>query len=199
MSDSVFPIKKPDPIYVVDIDIEFAIGYIANLNESDSLNQSDEIDHSIWIDLNDHVNYKKYLKNLKINHRNIFFQVKLNHNTVFNINLETAPESQQLNYKFKFLKDSAVNLLEFDISGFDNEQHMLLLPNALGARPAIKIQKINFDHVDAMQIFSEFSEFKFDNNKTVGNYIFTCNGVSTFEFETPIYRWLLAHRQLLNK
>lgn len=190
MSSFQMPIKKPDPIYFFDVDIEFSLGFVANLDETG------ETDNSVWIGLIDQENYKKYIGKLALTHKNINVEILVNQESIFNKELTGALPLQQVNYKFKFFKETVSNLLNFKITGF-LPAHMLLLPNGLGARPAIKIEKINFEEVNVITVFTEFSTFT-SNNKTIGDYIFTCNGVSSFEFNTPIYKWLIDHREIIS-
>jgi len=188
MFDFLMP-EKDETVYFFDISITFNLGFVANLDETGATNDS------IWIPLGDEEMYKKYIGKLLLNHKNITIKTLINNIEIFNNDLTAMGMSYQLTHKFKFLKDTVTNLLEFKISGFD-QQHMLLLPTGLGARPAIKIQKINFEDVNILTVFTEQSKFHFNDLGTTGDFTFSCNGTSKFEFETPIYSWLVKNRHL---
>jgi hypothetical protein len=183
--------EKPELVYFFNIDIMFALGFIANLDETGAT------DEAIWIPLGDHINYERYIGKVPLSHKNLSFKISVNNIEISNNDLDNAEMHVQSHHKFEFSKESNTNQIEFKILGFD-QSHMLLLPNGLGARPAIKIEKINFEDVNVLTIFTEQSKFKFNDQETVGDFMFSCNGISTFDFDTPIYRWLLQNRQLIN-
>jgi len=184
-------LKKPKTDYFFNIDIDFELGFVVNLDETGTT------DDSIWIDFNDHTNYKKYVSSLPLNHKNISIKILINDTEILNNRLDAAEALNKLNFKFKFSEITVTNLLEFKISGFE-QQHMLLLSSGLGARPAIRIKKINFEDVNILTVFTEHSKFRFNEIETIGDITFTCNGTSKFEFETPIYCWLLKNKQLID-
>jgi hypothetical protein len=186
-----FPIVKPEPKYSFNLSGKVVLGFVANLDESGNINDE------IWIDFDDQTLYKQYFDDLDINHKNIVFECLINNRSVLHINLTDCLSGDfYLNHNFTFSKKAVSNILEFKISGFSNE-HMLLLKNQMGARPAIKIDVIDIENVDILPVFAELSKFYFDSSVSIGDKVFICNGSSRLVFETPIYKWLLKHKNLL--
>jgi len=185
------PIIKEPEIFNFELMINFSKGFVANLDETGNS------DNAIWIPFNNADTYKKLIGDTELNHNGLFLNVSVGAAHQIKINLTDVPELFQINTKINFLKNISQKTLDINILGF-NESHMRLLSNNLGCRPAIKIENINFEQIDITPIFTRNSEFNFDTGKTIGDFIFTCNGLSKFEFETPIYKWLVKNKELIS-
>jgi len=186
----VMPIKKPDPVFTFNIDIDFSLGYIANLDESTSDNND-----AVWIDIDDQNKYNTYLKGVDLNHNGIFITIALDDSIIHQSTAEKTA-SKLVHGTAQLNQSQQTKKMILEISGYA-DRHMPIVNGSISARCAIKINSIKFEDIDIMRIFEKDSVFYYDQQSSIGDTIFSCNGQSVFAFETPIYKWLLNNSSLI--
>jgi len=184
------PPNKPLNQQHWNLKISICTGFLVNIDETGASDQS------LWINCNDDVQYTNHLNNTKLAHDGIEVQITLNDNILDQLDLTNILEKT-----FVHDIDTDSNRidcnLKLTVSGFE-DRHMLLLANDMGARPAIKITNIKFEDVDITKIFNDRSIFIFNQTQSIGDTLLSCNGISSFDFYTPIYSWLLKNKNLIS-
>jgi hypothetical protein len=168
------------------LDLNFKLGFVANLDETG------QVDNSVWIDLDNQTDYLKYIGPRKINHQGINFKICLDGSELVNLPAESLGHIQ---YNVLDTLAHKTRLLTFEISGYQSN-HMPLIEENLSARAAIKLEFIKFENVNLNSLLSSRAMFKFNENDSAqGVNIFTCDGIFCWDFFTPIYHWLLENQQ----
>lgn len=189
MSKIVLPAGKPQVKQFWNLTIAVCTGFVANIDLSGGP------DNSVWIDLDDHEKYQHHFGDVQLTHNGINFDVALNNRVFYTAAAESIRDTVLTN-SFETSSNFVDCELSFKISGFC-ARHMPMMQHSITARPAIKIKNISFEQVDVTRLFINDSTFLFENQQSVGDTVFGCNGISTYRFHTPIYDWLLKHRQQL--
>jgi hypothetical protein len=186
---NLIPPGKPTGQQCWNLKISFCTGFVANIDESGGK------DCSVWIDIDNHQQYRKYLGKINLTHHGITFEILFNDKIFYSAPAEDIGNQtvcQSIKTDEKFVDCT----LTFKISGFQ-DHHAPLISESTSSRPAIKIKSIEFEGVDVTKLFVNDSIFLFNDSKSIGDTIFGCNGVSTYKFHTPIYSWLLKNSQYI--
>jgi hypothetical protein len=189
MFNIAVPPGKPLITQFWNLRISVSTGFLANIDETGT------VDHSVWIDINDHTQYSNHIGAIELTHHGITFELLLNDKILYRGGAEDIVDLT-LSHPIETTETPVDCTLSFKISGFQ-AHHMPLITNSVSARPAIRIKSIEFENVDITKIFINDSTFVFDNGESTGDTVFGCNGTSTYNFYTPIYAWLLKNKQQL--
>ena len=181
---------KPETKYCWNLKLKFSLGFIPDFDESGRTTQF------TWIDLENKTFHQGKLKQLELCHNGIELCVTINgepiiHRPVSEIN------NREISSVIDDSSDNQTKTLLFTFSGFE-ETHMPLVDENTSARAAIKLSLLEFEDVDVFKLFDSSSINNTGDVKSRGGIMFSSNGTSSFEFSTPIYRWLLDNQlQLL--
>jgi len=186
----VVPPGKPLVPQFWNLKISVSTGFLANVDETGT------DDHSIWIDLNDRIQYDNHIGSINLTHHGITLEISLNDKILHSCAAEDIVDLT-LSHMIETTENPVNCVLSLRVSGFQ-DHHMPLISNSISARPAIKIKSIEFENIDITKFFINDSTFVFGNNTSTGDTIFGCNGTSTYNFYTPIYSWLLKNTNTIN-
>lgn len=181
----VLPPNKPSVRFFCDLDISITTGFVANLDETGQRNDA------IWIDRFDTNSFQHHIGSIPLSHDGIQFEVILDSDKIFSLDLDTV-STQVLNYRLEFDHRIQPRQLCFSTTGF-NADHMILIGDELGARPAIRIESIKLQNIDIYRCISTKTWNEFLAISRQGIHTFTDNHAWSVTFETPIYYWLLRN------
>lgn len=184
------PPNKPLHQHYWNLKISMSTGFVANIDVNSS------VDNSVWIDCNDTVQYQTYLGDVMLSHSGISLRILLDNNVIYSSDLDHV-NTHKVSLDVLATPEHHHHKLQFEITGYQPDLHMPLMANHTEARPAIRIDSLQFENVDISQAFDTSSVFLFDDTQSCGDIIFGCTGTSKFEFSSPIYRWLINNKHVI--
>ena len=105
-----------------------------------------------------------------------------------------------VDFSHELLDDPGQHKLEFCMSGKTFGHSVLDSSGTILSDCLLHIDKVSFDDIDLDDIFRTHSRYTHSYNDPDRDVVteefhgvLGCNGQVTFEFETPMYLWLLEH------
>lgn len=184
------PPNKPLQQHYWNLEISICTGFITNIDLDSS------VDNSLWINRGDDVQYQAHIGDIDLSHKGIKLQILLDDLIIYSSDLEKI-DTHELSLDILASSEEHRHKLVFEITGYCADLHMPLLPDQTEARPGIRVDSLKFENVDITRAFGTSSVFVFENTQSRGDTVFGCNGTSTFEFSSPIYRWLINNKHTI--
>jgi hypothetical protein len=183
-------VKNINPCFC-KIEINLEPGIIPNFDESGQNNDF------TWIGATDQAAYQTYLDQYQIDVNQINFQIHVDQHEIY----KDSPKTVQQVISQSHVQDMAEHqqhVLRFELSGFQ-EQHMQLIEPEISIRAAIRLISLKVENIDITPIFDHFADFFDGTVCSTGGVIFSTNTVSTLNFSTPIYKWLISNEQMITE
>jgi hypothetical protein len=121
--------------------------------------------------------------------------INLNGQSIFDQDITDA-----VDFTHELSDDPGQHKLEFCMSGKTFEHSPWDSNGTILANCQLHIDNISIDGIDLADIFRTHSRYTHSHNDPTGDTVtqpfhgtLGCNGLVTFEFETPMYLWLLEH------
>jgi hypothetical protein len=183
-------VKNINPCFC-KIEINFEPGIIPDFDESGQNNDF------TWISVVDQSAYQTYLDQLHMDVNQIDFQIHVNQHEIYKDSPKTVQQVISQSH-VQDMTEHQQHVLRFELSGFQ-ESHMPLIDSETSIRAAIRLISLKIENVDITPIFNYFADFFDGTVHSTGGVIFSANTVSTLNFSTPIYKWLILNEQMVTE